>query len=66
MSDDGFLVILEVEYDAQTEREARSRALRDAELLFGQEDVLSVSVGPKAEMAGELFPLTKAYLDSKS
>jgi hypothetical protein len=54
----GYVVALLVEYDAQTEREARSRALRDAEYLFQQPDVLAVT----ADAAHELFPLTKAYL----
>jgi hypothetical protein len=63
---DGFRVLIEVEYDAHTENEARLRALRDAETLIQQYDVLAVTVGPKGEMAGELFPLTKAYLESKA
>jgi hypothetical protein len=61
----GYVVVLEVEYDAQTEREARLRALRDAETLFQQYDVLAVTADGK-KPADELFPLTKAYLDSKA
>jgi hypothetical protein len=63
---EGYVVVLEVEYDAQTEREARLRALRDAEYLIQQSDVLAVRVGPKDRIAGELYPLTKAYLESKA
>ena len=62
---DGFTVVLTVEYDAQTESEARSRALRDAEMLFQQSDVLAVTADGK-KPADELFPLTKAYLDSEA
>ena len=65
MDSGGFVVTLEVEYDAQTEREARTRALRDATTLFNQSDVLAVTVDGK-KLAEELFPLTKAYLDSKT
>jgi len=61
----GFVATFEVEYDAQTEREARSRALRDAEYLFQQPDVLAVTVDGK-KTADELFPLTKAYLDNEA
>jgi hypothetical protein len=61
----GYVVVLEVEYDAKTEREARLRALRDAETLFQQYDVLSVTADGK-KSADELFPLTKAYLESKA
>lgn len=61
----GFQVELIVEYDAQTEQEARSRALRDANYLFEQPDVLAVTVD-KAQSPDELFPLTKAYLESKA
>ena len=61
----GYVVTLEVEYDAQTEREARLRAHRDAEYLFQQPDVLSVTADGK-KPADELFPLTKTYLDSKA
>jgi len=61
----GYLVTLTVEYDAQTESEARSRALRDAEMLFQQSDVLAVTADGK-KPADELFPLTKAYLDSEA
>ena len=61
----GFTVVLTVEYDAQTESEARARALRDAEMLFQQSDVLAVTADGK-KPADELFPLTKTYLDSKA
>ena len=61
----GFVVVLEIEYDAQTEREARLRAHRDAETLFQQYDVLSVTADGK-KPADWLFPITKAYLDSKA
>ena len=61
----GFTVVLTVEYDAQTESEARARALRDAEMLFQQSDVLAVTADGK-KPADELFPLTRAYLDSKA
>jgi hypothetical protein len=60
--DSGYVIALKIEYDAQTEREAHSRALRDAEYLFQQSDVLSVTAGPP----DELFPLTKTYLESKA
>ena len=62
---EGYVVVLEVEYDAQSEREARTRALRDATTLFNQSDVLAVTVDGK-KPAEELFPLTKAYLESKA
>ena len=61
----GYVVTLTVEYDAKTESEARSRALRDAEMLFQQSDVLAVTADGK-KPADELFPLTKAYLDSEA
>lgn len=65
MTSQGYVVVLEVEYDARTEREARLRAHRDAEYLFQQPDVLAVTADGK-KPAAELFPLTKAYLDSKA
>ena len=65
MASQGYVVVLEVEYDARTEREARLRALRDAETLFQQSDVLAVTADGK-KPADELFPITKAYLDSKA
>jgi len=65
MASQGYLVTLTIEYDAQTEREARLRAHRDAEYLFQQPDVLSVTADGK-KPADELFPLTKVYLDSKA
>ena len=65
MSGEGYVVTLTVEYDAQTESEARARALRDAEMLFQQSDVLAVTADGK-KPADELFPLTKAYLDSEA
>ena len=55
------VVTLEVEYDAQTEREARLRALRDAETLFQQDDVLSVTADVKRSL-----PITEAYLTDSS
>lgn len=51
------VVILEVEYDAQSEREARLRALRDAETLIQQDDVLAVSADVKRGL-----PITEKYL----
>ena len=62
---EGYTVVFEVVYDAQTERQARLCGLRDGETLFQQYDVLAVTVDGK-KPADELFPLTKAYLDSKA
>ena len=61
----GYVVVIEVEYDARTEREARLRAHRDAEYLFQQPDVLAVTADDK-KPADALFPITKAYLDSRT
>ena len=61
----GYTVVFEVVYDAKTERQARLCGLRDGETLFQQYDVLAVTVDGK-KPADELFPLTKAYLDSRA
>ena len=53
-------VILEVEYDAQTEREVRLRAYRDAATLFKQDDVLAVSADLKRPRD---LPITEKYLE---
>lgn len=76
--EDGLTVVLEIVYDAQTEREARLRALRDAETLFQQYDVLAVTADAKKPDPSEqeqipgqmtvddcidtMFPVTKEYL----
>lgn len=60
-------VLLEVEYDAETEAEARQLAHRDAVMLFRQDDVLAVSADLKRPRDPEQqFPITAAYLDEKA